>query len=125
MPPRVYLVDDHARYRRCVREALGDAVQVTGEAGDAATALAAAGAVAPRPLADVVLLDIQLPDLDGLALARRLVALAPATRIVALTALDDPVLRRALQAAGACACVGKHEPLPELLQTIRRVTGAV
>lgn len=125
MPLRVYLVDDHARYRRCVREALAGTAEVVGEAADAAVALAAAAAVAPQPLADVVLLDVQLPDLHGVALAQRLCALAPATRIVALTALDDPVLGRALRAAGACACIGKHEPLAALLQAVRRAAGAV
>jgi DNA-binding NarL/FixJ family response regulator len=125
VPVTVYLIDDHARYRRCVRDALAGSAVVAGEAGTGVVALAAAAAAAPLPLADVVLLDIRLPDADGVALARRLLALAPASRIVGLTALDDPVLRRALLQAGACGCVGKHEPPAALLEAVRKAAGAV
>ena len=63
-PLSVFLVDDHALYRQCLKALLAaDAgLHIVGEAGDAAEALAAAGRCAPAPLADVVLLDVAMPE---------------------------------------------------------------
>jgi DNA-binding NarL/FixJ family response regulator len=66
---RVLIVDDHAPFRSLARRLLvAGGFQVVGEAADGADALAAARDLAP----DVVLLDVQLPDLDGFALAEEL-----------------------------------------------------
>lgn len=120
MPLSVYLVDDHAPYRRCLRQALEPALVVAGEAGGGAEALAAAEARAPQPLADVVLLDVMMPGLNGVALLPRLLALAPSSRIVVLSVHDDPVLVRTLRQAGAADCIGKQEPPAALLAAIRK-----
>jgi DNA-binding NarL/FixJ family response regulator len=65
----VLIVDDHAAFRAAARALLQDGgFVVVGEAADGASAIAAAGELRP----DVVLLDIQLPDLDGFAVAERL-----------------------------------------------------
>ncbi len=64
------IVDDHAGFRTIARAALGGAYQVVGEAGDAAGARELARTLQP----DVVLLDVQLPDGDGLAVASELLA---------------------------------------------------
>jgi DNA-binding NarL/FixJ family response regulator len=69
--PTILVVDDHAGFRATARRLLErDGWTVVGEARDGATALAAAQALTP----DVVLLDIGLPDIDGFAVAERLVA---------------------------------------------------
>ncbi len=63
------IVDDHASFRAWAAEVLGEeGFRVVGEAADGASALAAAEAIHP----EVVLLDIQLPDMSGLEVARRL-----------------------------------------------------
>lgn len=65
----VLIVDDHAAFRAAARALLEAAgFDVVGEAADGASAVAAASALCP----DVVLLDIQLPDTDGFAVAQRL-----------------------------------------------------
>jgi DNA-binding NarL/FixJ family response regulator len=65
----VLIVDDHAPFRRAAREFLaGEGYEVVGEAEDGASAVAEALRLAP----EVVLLDVQLPDVDGFEVARRL-----------------------------------------------------
>ena len=89
-PLRVLIVDDEPLARARLR-ALLDAqpgVQVAGEAGDGEAALAACTADAP----DLVLLDIAMPDLDGLEAARRLATLQPRPAVVFCTAFDAHAL---------------------------------
>jgi DNA-binding NarL/FixJ family response regulator len=67
----VLIVDDHAPFRHAVRELLtGDGYVVVGEAEDGASAVEQALRLAP----EIVLLDVQLPDIDGFEVARRLAA---------------------------------------------------
>ncbi len=69
MPTTVVIVDDHAGFRRMARRMLNHAgFDVVGEAGDGESALATVASLRP----EMVLLDIQLPDLDGFAVARLL-----------------------------------------------------
>ena len=86
MPPsrvlRVMVVDDHALVRSAVRQALtAPGVEVVAEAGTAEDALAIAPSVRP----DVLLVDIDLPGMDGVSLVRELAPRLPETRIVMLT----------------------------------------
>lgn len=68
---RVLVVDDHASFRRCASKLLvAEGFDVVGEAQDGASALALATRLAP----ELVLLDIQLPDVDGFEVAERLLA---------------------------------------------------
>ena len=79
---RVMLVDDHALVRAAVRQALAAPdVELVAEASSAEEALD----LAPRVLPDVLLVDITLPGLDGVALVRELAPRLPQTRIVMLT----------------------------------------
>ena len=69
MGERVLIVDDHASFRAAVRAMLeADGFKIVGEAADGASALVACARLEPA----VVLLDVQLPDLDGFAVAERL-----------------------------------------------------
>ena len=76
---RILLVDDHASARRSIRALLEEAgYDVVGEAADGRSALQQAEELGP----DVVLLDIQLPDMDGFEVAARLASSGRAPRVV-------------------------------------------
>jgi DNA-binding NarL/FixJ family response regulator len=106
MPTRVLIIDDDARFRalaRALLEAKGYAV--VGEAADGEQALDAARRLRP----DAALLDVQLPDTDGFALAHRLVDAHHALRIL-LTSTDPTLGARAPRwDGGAAAFVPKDE----------------
>ena len=116
---RVLLVDDH----RLVREALRDmlrrepGIDVIGEAGDAAAGLGLVETLLP----DVVVLDIGLPDLNGIEAAARLSALNPAPRIVALSGHVDKRFVTQMLGAGAAAYVTKSAAGTELVRAIQAV----
>jgi DNA-binding NarL/FixJ family response regulator len=83
---RVLIVDDHAGFRAAARLVLeAETYDVVGEAPDGETALSAARALAP----DLVLLDIQLPGLDGFEVAARLAADPDPPDVVLVSTLDE------------------------------------
>jgi DNA-binding NarL/FixJ family response regulator len=116
---RVFMVDDHEVVRRGVRNIL-DAeadIDVVGEAGTAVSALARVTALRP----DVAILDVRLPDGDGVAVCREIRSTLPGTACLMLTSYgDDEALLGAIM-AGAAGYVQKQAPAPELVTAIRAV----
>jgi DNA-binding NarL/FixJ family response regulator len=114
---RLLIVDDHVAARTGLRLRLKREpdLAIVGEAVD----MREAEELAARHAPDVVLVDMSLPDGDGLQLVDRLRDVLPETRCVILT-LDDSIhVRRRAQTAGVLAVVGKHEPTEVLLRAIR------
>ena len=118
-PCRVLLVDDHQVMRDGLRLLLQrePGLTVVGEAGDGRTALEQV----TRLLPDVVVLDVGLPDMNGLDWARQALQQAPALRLVVLSAEVDPHLLDRALAAGASAYVPKADSADELLEALRTV----
>ena len=114
---RVLVVDDHHLVRAGLITLLGAApdIEVAGEAADGEQALAAAAATAP----DVVLMDLSMPVLDGVAATRRLLAERPDTRVVALTSFSDRQRVTDILAAGATGYVLKDCRPDDLLAAVR------
>ncbi len=114
---RVLVVDDQALFR----EALGtllDArpeVEVVGEAGDGHQALEQAAALAP----DVVLMDLHMPVLDGIAATRRLRVEQPGVRVLALTTFDDDEDVFAALRAGALGYLLKDVSADRLVEAVQ------
>ena len=108
VPParRVLVVDDHASFRRCARELLAaEGFDVVGEAEDGASALALAARLVP----EVVLLDVQLPDLDGFAVTERLLAGQPGLKIVLVSIRDRSTYGPRIEASGARGLIAKGD----------------
>lgn len=116
---RVLLAEDQTLMRDGLRTILEleEGFEVVGEAADGREAVARALALRP----DVVLMDVQLPGLDGVAATARIAAALPATRVVILTTFEREEYVVAGIKAGARGHLLKEIPAEELLATIRRV----
>jgi DNA-binding NarL/FixJ family response regulator len=121
MTIRVLVVDDQAMVRAGFRLLLADEpdIEVVAEAGNGLEAVAEAARCHPQ----VVLMDIRMPELDGLEATRRILAADPSSRILILTTFDlDEYVYRALQ-AGASGFVLKDDPPEQLIAAVRTVAG--
>jgi len=116
---RVLLVDDHAVLRAGLRRLLEDQpdLAVVGEAGTAAEAIDLAVSLKP----DLILLDLGMPGLGGLAAMPRLRQAAPEARLLVLTMHDDEGYVREALHSGAAGYVLKKAADHELLAAIRAV----
>ena len=114
---RVALVDDHAMFRAGVKAELGDRVDVVGEAGAPAEAVAAIHRLRP----DVVLLDVHMPDGGGLAVIEGVGKELPDTRFLALSVSDAAEDVIALIRAGARGYVTKTISADDLADAVQRV----
>ncbi|MDQ2953216.1 MAG: response regulator transcription factor [Chloroflexota bacterium] len=116
---RVLLVDDHELVRQGIAAMLHGAadVQVVAEARTGREALE----VARRELPDVVLMDVKMPDMDGLEATRKLKEERPRTAVVMLTMHDNPTYLREAVRAGAAGYLLKDVSKDELLDAIRQV----
>ena len=114
---RVVLVDDHRLFRAGVRAELGEAVEVVGEAGTVADAVA----LVVRTQPDVVLLDVHMPDGGGRAVLAGVGQQAPGTRFLALSVSDAAEDVIGVIRGGARGYVTKSIGAGELADAVRRV----
>jgi DNA-binding NarL/FixJ family response regulator len=111
----VLIVDDHAGFRAAARALLeAGGFDVLGEAGDGASALAVVGKLQP----EIVLLDVQLPDLDGFAVAERLASDGVPAAIVLISSRDVSSFRRRLAANPGWSFIPKSELSGEALSAV-------
>jgi len=120
-PIRVLVVDDQELVRSgfCVILETAEGIEVVGEAGTGTQAVAAAAAQSP----DVVLMDVRMPEMDGLEATRRITGgdRSAGPRVVMLTTFDlDDYVYEALR-AGASGFLLKDAPRHDLIAAVRRV----
>jgi len=115
----VLIVEDNASVRQLIRSIVANLAEKIHECEDGAMALAAY--LEYRP--DVVLMDIEMKELDGIAATTQIKAAHPAANVVIVTNYDDAELREAARNAGACGYVLKHSLLEinDFLQTLTNI----
>ncbi len=114
---RVLLIDDHAVVRRSLAHYLSAQpdIQIVGEGGDGEMAVELARQLHP----DVILMDVQMPIMNGIDATRMIHEEFPDIRIIGLSVFDPAARMAAMMAAGASGYVSKAEA-PELLLAVMR-----
>lgn len=117
---RVLVVDDADESREILSRALGfdPAIEVVGEANSGQTAVAQAESLKP----DVILMDVRMPNGDGITATREITRRFPSVRVIALTAHDDQDSVREMLTAGATGYLVKGAPVDDVTAAIRKAS---
>jgi len=116
---KVLLAEDHVVVREGTRELIQheDDMEVVGEAGDGEEAVA----LAPRTKPDVIIMDVNMPKLNGIEATKQIKAMMPSVAILVLTAYDNDQYVTALLEAGAAGYLLKNIKGRELIDAVRAV----
>ena len=115
--PRVLLADDNAGILLAFDRLLRSSCDVVGRVSDGDALIDAITTLQP----DIVILDLFMPEIEGLETYSRILQLAPQTKIVVVTAADDESIEEQVLSAGAAAFVTKPRVVDDLLPAIQRV----
>ena len=117
-PVRVLLVEDNDVFRQALilLLELQDGIEVVGAVSDGSAAVDACRELRPH----VAVMDFRLPGMDGVETTIALTQACPDVSVVGLTASASPRELEALVAAGAVDCLGKDQPLDEIVAAIRK-----
>jgi DNA-binding NarL/FixJ family response regulator len=113
---RILVVDDHPGFRRMLRAFLeqNSGWEVCGEASDGWEAVKRTTELQP----DIIIMDLDMPKLNGLEATRQIHKISPTIRILILTLHDNTILPRIAQESGARGYVLKSEPFDVLSRAI-------
>lgn len=116
---RLMIVDDHEGVRSMLRAMLTNegGFDVIAEASNGQEAVALAGACHP----EVIIMDLEMPSLDGFSATREVLRTAPATKVIAFSGSDDPSAVRMSAEAGAVGYLSKPATRKEILGALRAV----
>jgi CheY-like chemotaxis protein len=115
--PRVLIADDHADLVKAVGRLLAVDCDVVGTVADGSAVLEAAQRLRP----DVIVVDLNLPNLNGLEACRQITQMHPEMKVVVFTAMNDPDVRQRAFEVGASAFVFKMSGDGDLLSTVKRL----
>ena len=115
---RILLVDDHEMVRQGLRSVLDnyEDLEVIGEAGDGESAISIAAALKP----DVVVMDVNMPRIDGIEATRRIVSAQPDIVVIGLSVQNEHHVEEAMTRAGAAVFVTKERAAGQLYEAIVR-----
>jgi DNA-binding NarL/FixJ family response regulator len=113
---RVLIADDHALVRRGLSDLLGasDGIEVVGAIADGSLAVAAVTDLEP----DIVLMDLSMPDLDGIEATRAVLAVRPATKVIILTSFSENARILAALEAGAVGYLLKDADPEDIIKAL-------
>jgi DNA-binding NarL/FixJ family response regulator len=114
--PRVLLADDYPDMVKAVSRLLALDCEVVGSVADGSTLLETAQRLQP----DIVVLDVNLPNVGSLEACREMRRVNPEMKVIMFTAMDDPNVRKMFFEAGASAFISKLTSV-DLLSTIKRL----
>lgn len=114
--PRVLIVDDHLSVVKAIRRVLALECDVVGSVADGSAVLDAAQRLQP----DVIVLDLNLPNVSGLVACRQITQVNPKTKVIVFTAMNDPDIRQRSFEAGASAFVFKGAGA-DLISIVKRL----
>lgn len=116
--PRVLLADDHPVVLQSLRDFLSAECEIVGGVDDGAALLDSVALLQP----DVVVADLKMPTVDGLAACRQLSRSHPRVKVILMSALNDPDIAKVALAAGAAAFLWKYSlSNGDLVTTVKRV----
>ena len=115
--PRVLVADDHPSVRAALERLLESTCDVVASVGSGRDAVETAERLVP----DVVVLDISMPDVDGIAACRRLHSTLPGLYVILISATGEEILRTSALHAGADAFVVKYQAARELVRIIEQI----
>ena len=115
--PRVLVAEDHPDVAKAVCRLLALDCEIVGQIEDGSAVLEAA----QRLLPDVVVVDLHLPNVNGLEACRQITQANPAIKVIVFTATNDPDVRERAFELGASAFVSKTAPGADLLSTVKRL----
>ena len=113
--PRVLIAEDHPGVAKAVRRVLALDCDVVGMVPDGSAVIEAAQRLQP----DVIVVDINLPNVNGLEACRQITQVNPAAKVIVYSAMDDPGVRQRSFAVGASAFVCKGDA--DLVSTVKRL----
>jgi DNA-binding NarL/FixJ family response regulator len=114
---RVLIADDHAEMRTALAHLIAPTCEIVGSIAHGTEVLDSVARLQP----DVLLVDLNMPGLDGIESCRRTVRAFPAVHVIVLTAEVDPSLAKAAREAGAAAFIAKLSAADELPDAIARL----
>jgi len=119
MPKRILVVDDSAKVRKALRRSLEDhaGFQVCGEAVDGLEAIEKVYELRP----DLVVLDLVMPDMNGVEVASALKGMMPDVPIILLTGYDDKVGKELASVVGANIVLAKTEGMKKLIDSVEHL----
>ena len=117
--PRVLIAEDHAGMAKAVSRVLSLDCEIVGSVADGGAVLEAAQRLQP----DVIVLDLNLPNVDGLEVCRQITHWNPDAKVIVFTAMNDPDIRKRCLEARASAFLSKTGGDGDLLSAVKRLCG--